>query len=94
MGSNRSLLEFRFSLSQLSPHAADLTRRQLLRAGGRLAAVAAALLAGRFGPMPAVAAESVSDAWIATPTRNDLRRVALLPSSNSSPRTISGRTPG
>jgi putative spermidine/putrescine transport system substrate-binding protein len=57
MGSNRSLLEFRFSLSQLSPHAADLTRRQLLRAGGRLAAVAAALLAGRFGPMPAVAAE-------------------------------------
>jgi len=54
---NRSLLEFWFSLSQLSPHAADFTRRQFLRAGGRLAAIAAALLADRFGPMPAAAAE-------------------------------------
>jgi putative spermidine/putrescine transport system substrate-binding protein len=57
MGSNRSSLEFWFSLSQLSPHAAEFTRRQLLRAGGRLAPVAGALLAGRFGPMPAFAAE-------------------------------------
>jgi len=54
---NRSLLEFWFSLSQLSPHAADFTRRQFLRAGGRLAAIAAAVLADRFGPMPAAAAE-------------------------------------
>ena len=57
MRNDRSYLGFWLSLSQLSPHAADFTRRQLLRAGGRLAAVGAALLAERFGPPPALAAE-------------------------------------
>jgi putative spermidine/putrescine transport system substrate-binding protein len=67
--SNRSLLEFWFSLSQLSPHAADFTRRQFLRAGGRLAAIAAALLADRFGPMPAAAAEVKLPEITAIPAR-------------------------
>jgi putative spermidine/putrescine transport system substrate-binding protein len=57
MRNDRSFLGFWLSLSQLSPHAADFTRRQLLRASGRLAAVGAALVAERFGPPPALAAE-------------------------------------
>jgi len=54
---HRWAVTFWLSLSQLSPHAADFTRRQLLRAGGGLAAAAAMVLADRFRPMPALAAE-------------------------------------
>src|SRR5215470_3044164 len=60
MGDNRKLLEFLFSVTELSPHAAEYSRRQIIRAATRLGlgAGAAVALDRMIGPSLALAADA------------------------------------
>src|SRR5260370_17764695 len=60
MRDNRKLLEFLFSVSELSPHAAEYSRRQVMRAAARLGvgAGAAVALNRMIGPPLAFAADA------------------------------------
>jgi putative spermidine/putrescine transport system substrate-binding protein len=60
MRDDRKLLEFLFSVSELSPHAAEYTRRQVMRAAARLGLGAGAVVAlnRMIGPPLALAADA------------------------------------
>ena len=60
MRDNRKLLEFLFSVTELSPHAAEYSRRQIIRAASRLGlgAGAAVALDRMIGPPLALAADA------------------------------------
>src|SRR5438045_1235851 len=60
MRDNRKLLEFLFSVSELSPHAGEHSRRQVMRAAARLGlgAGAAVALNRMIGPSLALAADA------------------------------------